>query len=294
MQNRWSWVRWTNIVLAVVVALLLFFQGAWLYREGRFRLTGRTTVDGLKIYLDPKDQVITRSTLVYGEWEIGESAEMRRLIRPGDTVVDVGANVGWYTLLASSRVGDSGRVIAFEPAPGSLSLLRKSIAANQLSNVTVETRALWNGRGSITLHIHETNRGGNSILEDPGRTVAVEVETISLDEYLGDRQSEIGLVKIDVEGAEGLVLAGMRETLRKRLPRTMIVEFNPSAVRRTGLNPEDVVHRVLVQGYHVRTLDVWSGKSNLMDETAAIDLSKRMEASATWTDLVFERNDGGR
>ncbi|HKI21375.1 MAG TPA: FkbM family methyltransferase [Isosphaeraceae bacterium] len=294
MQKRWSWVRCANIALAIVAAILLVYRGGWIYREVLFRIAGRATVDGLTIYLDPRDEVITPAILVYGEWEIGESAEMRRLIRPGDTVVDVGANVGWYTLLASSRVGDSGRVIAFEPAQGSLSLLRKSITANYRSNVSVEPKALSDRRGSITLHIHETNRGGHSILEDAGRTASVEVETVTLDEYLGGRESEIGLVKIDVEGAEGLVLAGMRETLRKRLPRTVIVEFNPSAVRRTGLDPEDVLRRVLEPGYRVRTLEVWSGRSTTMDETGAIDLLKRMEADATWTDLVFERNDDGR
>jgi hypothetical protein len=148
MQNRWSRVRCANIALALVVAILLQYHRGWIYREGLFQLTGRASVDGLTIYLDPTDEVITRATLAHGEWEIGESAEIRRLIRPGDTVVDVGANVGWYTLLASSRFGDSGRVIAFEPER-SLSLLRKSTLKDSRSTL-LGPCARGSGRGALS------------------------------------------------------------------------------------------------------------------------------------------------
>jgi hypothetical protein len=69
----------------------------------------------------------------------------------------------------------------------------------------------------------------------------------------------------------------------------MIVEFNPAAVRRTGLDPVEVLRGVLGAGYRVRTLDVWSGRSTSMDEATARDLSRQMEERSTWTDLVFER-----
>ena len=98
------------------------------------------------------------------------------------------------------------------------------------------------------MHIHDWNRGGHSILEDAERTEAVEVVALPLDEYLKGRESEIGLIKIDVEGAEGLVLAGMHETLRRRLPRTIIVEFNPAAVRRIGMDPVEVLRASWAQG----------------------------------------------
>jgi FkbM family methyltransferase len=294
--KSWSWVRWANVVLAsglaVGLAWLLAAHGGQLYRQARFRAAGTAAIDGLAIYLDPQDEVITQSILVYGEWEIGESAEMRRLIRPGDTVVDVGANVGWYTLLASKRIGDSGRVIAFEPAPESRALLQRSIAANHLDNVTIEPKALSDKRGTLRLHIHKWNRGGNSVLDGPDREQTVEVEALPLDEYLANRDGEIGLIKIDVEGAEGLVLAGMKNILRRRRVRTLVVEFNPATCRRTGMDPEDVLRRVLAAGYGVRTLDVWSGQSNRLSESELIALAERMERDGSWTDLVFERDNG--
>ena len=133
--GKWSWVRWANVALLVMASAL---AATWLprgYREWRFRMSGTTTVAGLTIWLDPGDRVITPLTLERGEWETGETAEFRSLLRPGDTVIDVGANVGWYTLLASSRVGPSGQVVAFEPVPSALAFLRENVAANRLANV---------------------------------------------------------------------------------------------------------------------------------------------------------------
>jgi FkbM family methyltransferase len=286
MRIRLSGVR----IAIVVVAVIAVYYAGLLYRHARFRLTGAGRCNGMTIYLDPKDRYITPAILNRGEWESGESAEFRRLVRPGDTVIDVGANIGWYTLLSSSLVGPLGRVIAFEPAPPSLELLRKNVAANRAANVVVESKALSDKRGSITLHINAVNRGHHSVLVDSEQEGAVEVEMLPLDEYLRGRSAEIGLIKIDVEGAEGLVLAGMKEILSKRLPRTLIVEFTPSDVRRTGIDPEDLLRRVLGDGYHMRTLDVYSGASIPMDEAAAIRLSRLMEADHAHLDLIFERD----
>jgi FkbM family methyltransferase len=283
-------LRRTNAVLAITAVVLLAVGWGRIYRTGRFWLTGTATVAGLAIYLDPKDRLITDRVLAGGEWEPGEMSEFRRLIRPGDTVIDVGANVGWYTLLASSLVGPTGRVIAFEPAPESVSLLRKSVAVNRLANVSVEAKALSDRPGTLTLHLHGINRAGHSIHGMPGEVGFVEVESVPLDDRLSAVPGAIGLVKIDVEGAEGLVLAGMRETLRTRAPRALIVEFTPTGIRRTGLDPADVLHGLLAAGYRVRTLGLWTGESVSLDETSARDLLQRLEAERAQVDLVFERD----
>jgi FkbM family methyltransferase len=180
-------------------------------------------------------------------------------------------------------------VIAFEPAPPSLALLKRSVAANRLSNVAVEPKALSDKAGLLTLHIAAVNRGHHSVVEGPEQEEDVTVEAMTLDDYLRGLNAEIGLIKIDVEGAEGLVLGGMRETLANRPPRTMIVEFTPADVRKTGIDPEAMLHRVLGTGYQVRTLNVYTGESIPLDEAGAIDLSRRMEAEHAHLDLVFER-----
>jgi FkbM family methyltransferase len=235
------------------------------------------------------DRLLTYDIVNLGAWEPGETAQFRQLVRPGDTVIDVGANIGWYTLLSASLVGPAGQVIAFEPAPPALVLLRRSIATNRLVNVAIEPRALSDRHGSLTLHLHPWNRGHHSIVEDSDHAGAVEVEALPLDEYLQGRDAEIGLIKIDVEGAEGLVLAGMRETIHKRLPRAMIVEYTPGAIRRTGMDPEEVLRRVLAAGYGVRKLDAQSGELTTVDEPGLHSLTERLEAGQAHADLVFER-----
>jgi FkbM family methyltransferase len=271
--RTWSWVRWAIIALALVVV----WMSPMIYRHARFLLTGTAWVDGLQIYLLPDDPILTPQVLNQGEWEAGETAEFRRLIRPGDTVVDVGAHIGWYTLLAASRVGPSGRVIAFEPGPSALAYLRKNVATNHLANVTIEPMAISDHAGTIAL-------------PDGPRTF--EVHATPLDDYLRDKPGEIGLVKIDIEGMEGLALAGMRRTLRENPPRAMIVEITPHEIRRTGLDPQQVAAELLDAGYRARALNVYTGATFPLQGASMAEMLRQMEAARGRYDFVFERGPG--
>ena len=110
-------VRRVNAVLALVVVALLVGNARQIARRVGFRLTGKVEVDGLTFYLNPKDAYLTQVVLTSGTYESEETRLFRSECRPGDTVVDVGANVGWYTVIASKLVGKGGKVVAFEPDP---------------------------------------------------------------------------------------------------------------------------------------------------------------------------------
>jgi FkbM family methyltransferase len=157
---------------------------------------------------------------VYGTTEFLGTQLVRSLLEPADTVVDVGANLGEYTLIAARRVGPAGRVFAFEPHPGNNRLLTRSIETNGLANVDVFPFALSDARGQAFLDVSSGSHSGLARLTDSdgsGGNVAVACETL---DTVRDRERipRVALLKIDVEGFEPAVLRGAERTLTEDRP----------------------------------------------------------------------------
>lgn len=164
---------------------------------------------------------------------------VRRLLRPGMTVVDLGAHVGYYSRLFSDIVGPTGRVFAFEPNPENLAMLRGNLRHRRYSNVEILPCAASDNVGSSRLFV-SPGHSNHSLI--PGFTAAeatIEVETTSIDAFVENRAiSSIDFIKIDVEGSETLALSGMAETIRKSPGLCALIEFNPLALRSAGTTPE--------------------------------------------------------
>jgi hypothetical protein len=122
----------------------------------------QTTVGPL--LLPSADEVITPTLCRYGVWEPGETRFLRALVRPGDVFVDVGAHVGYFSLLAASRVGEEGAVIAVEPEPRNLRLLRANLARNGASRARVIPLAAYSHSVWMSLACDEHNRGGHRLV----------------------------------------------------------------------------------------------------------------------------------
>lgn len=151
---------------------------------------------------------------------------LAELVQAGQVVYDVGANIGFFTILCARLVGPQGRVYAFEPMPANAATLRHNLAINGLENVTVVEKALSASSGTAELFIspwsafHSLNVEGAVKRDNRGRDAAppIEVETVTLDEFVRDGAAPPDLVKLDVEGAELVALEGMRETLNGVAP----------------------------------------------------------------------------
>jgi FkbM family methyltransferase len=179
-----------------------------------------------------------------------ELAYLGRLISPGMVVVDGGANYGIYTLAASRLVGPSGRVLSFEPCLESFFVLQKNIELNSLQNVRVFRAALADKEEEHRLY--HSGRGPTSFSLGPpedGPCESEEVTTRSLKSVLEEEGGEeVGLIKLDVEGAEELALRGAHGFIESCRPH-IIFEVNPPAARRLGLRPSGAWELLDKAGY---------------------------------------------
>lgn len=252
----------------ILQALLgLFPQGTpeWLYRNifswGIFRpltnwalkvIIPETIVlpEGV-LFLNRKDPVVS-GAIALSAYEPNMLKIFRSLLREGMTVLDIGANIGLYTLIAAKRVGPTGSVIAFEPVESHAALIGKTLLNNSLQNVFIRMTAASDTEGSGTLHLSSENLGKHSLVEQTSRefTDAITVPTERVDKVCDELTlSHIDIVKIDVEGFEGHVLRGMKKILERTDAPTILIEFSPAALRRAGTDPEGMLTELIEYGY---------------------------------------------
>jgi len=189
----------------------------------------RSTRNGIFL-INAHDTFVSRSLDLYGEWSESEVALFRLIVRPGDVVIDVGANIGAFTVPLLHMVGATGAVIAFEPQRPLFQLLNANVALNEFSNCFAYNQAVGSERGDTIVprvnYSFTGNFGGISLVEDWASRGPFEyVERVRLDDYLPKLSSCPSFVKVDVEGMELDVLAGA-QTLTKTCKPVWHVENN--------------------------------------------------------------------
>lgn len=177
---------------------------------------------GYTLFLDDLDSLLLTR---YGCHESANIDLVNNSVGEGDTFVDVGAHIGYYTIFASKIVGETGKVFAFEPDPTNFALLEKNIKANGCENVIAIQKAVSNKTGTDALYISPDNSGDNRIYDSDLGWKTVDVETVRLDDYFKDYDTDIRFVKIDVQGVEGSVLQGMKSILQKNDDVMLLIEF---------------------------------------------------------------------
>lgn len=148
-----------------------------------------------------------------GSYESDQTQFFQKLLHEGDTLLDIGANVGYYSLVSSKLVGKSGQVIAFEPEPTNFQFLEKHIRMNRCENIKAESVAISDKNG--TAKFKYGSGTGTGSLDDSGE---LEVKTVRLDDFCTENSIVPNAIKIDVEGAEMSVLSGGQGTLESARP----------------------------------------------------------------------------
>ena len=213
------------------------------------------SLQGHKMYLNARDKVITPSVLNSGVWEKYETELFLRVVKRGMVVIDLGANIGWYTLIAAKLVGKKGKVYAFEPEPVSYALLRRNVQMNGYNNVIIEQKAVLNRSGSIRLFLSSDNLGDHRIYDSRNGRKSITVEGTTLDEYFSNWHEKIDVLKIDIQGAEMAALLGMDRVIKANEELKIFVEFTPVGIRRSGFSPKEFLHRLAEYGFKFYFID---------------------------------------
>jgi FkbM family methyltransferase len=176
--------------------------------------------------------------------EAGPVDSMRGLVTPGSTVVDVGANIGFFSLRFASWVGQTGRVIAIEPETRNIASLRRRVdRAGQSDVVTCVQAAAADRSGEVRLALNPGHPGDHH-LSDDGEPVAA----VTLDELAADDPRRVTLIKIDVQGAESMVLAGARRVIAQHRP-AIFVEVHDPSLTRLGSSRRELITTLAGLGY---------------------------------------------
>lgn len=204
--------------------------------------------------------------IIEGKFEAAELAFLNRFLRQGMTVLDVGAHHGFYTLLASKSVGDTGKVFSFEPSPRERKALHLHLKVNRCKNVAIQGMALGDQNTDTDLYVVEDRAAGCNSLRPPdvaAKTFPVSVPVVRLDDWLAEHKIDrVDFIKLDVEGAELTILKGAQRLLEHRPRPVILAEVQDVRTLPWGYRARDIVTTLERLGYQWFEL---SAQGNLLE-----------------------------
>ena len=231
-----------------------------------------TLFNGRQMLCDLRDHV-ERQVYFIGLYEPIEVFVLMRLLRPGMTMIDGGANVGQFTIMASDAVSPSGAVHSFEPVPSTFSKLRRNVEINRLQNVHTNQVALWYERATLRLGLARNNldNAGAFGVDIVDAVSEVDTKATRLDEYAEAHQiPTIDFIKLDVEGAELQAMQGMSRVLERDHP-TLLVEICRKTATRLGYDVQEI-WKLLVDdmGYRGWAVGLWTESAGALSDLRSV------------------------
>ncbi|OAI41156.1 hypothetical protein AYO40_03690 [Planctomycetaceae bacterium SCGC AG-212-D15] len=245
------------------------------------------------LYVDVRDLGVGRPLFERSIYEPVETALLSRLLTPGMSFVDIGANIGYYTTLAGRAVGKAGWVLAIEPDRHNHELLVRNIRRNGLTNVTARRTALGARPGSALLYPSSDNYGDHRLYGSDGRKPTDTVMVEPLDQVLARCEAPpIDLVKMDVQGYEHHVIQGMGRLLAADRPLTILTEYWPWGIEKAGGNPSEFIGALWAAGFQAHVVH----KDELREVASPEDLEEQLPLfdpafpDACYLNLLWQRS----
>ncbi len=211
--------------------------------------------DGCAFHVAVAKTSISGTQFSYGGYEPHETRIMAEAVRSGSTVVDAGANFGWHAIHLAKRVGDSGKVLAFEPIPATYAELGENVAINACNNLKLFGFALGNETSTISMYLPSTDLGAGAASQFLDTGDRVEVSMFRLDDVLEREGVEhVDFIKADIEGGELNLLRGAEKLLSRCHP-VIFIEIVDIHCSRFGHTPQDVIQLLTGHGYRGNYID---------------------------------------
>jgi len=206
-------------------------------------------IDGCKLVLDETDR---HGFTIYGEEDPQERELIKKIVKEGNTVIDVGANIGIHTVTMANCVGKTGHVYAFEPSQNNVKLLRQTMKLNGFHNVSIIDKAVSDKPGKSLFYL-SNGISAHSLTDFGYNKGSVEIDVESLDHFFENLDKKIDFLKIDAEGYDFKVLRGMQNIL-KNSDLKFLIEFFPERLKKAGDSPSEFLQFLFENGFTVKDL----------------------------------------
>lgn len=288
-----GWNDWHKLITNHEVSIQMLVDG-FLYSDEFKKLQEEAfkprlvELDDFSIYIRKNDFFIGAVIANTKNYEPYVTDEIRRLLKPGMVFIDIGANIGYFALMAAALVGPTGKVYAFEPNPDNCRMIEMSIKANDFENIELFPYAVAEEKQQFNLDVGGTNSNGRIIdfTPDavPGQATPILVEAVVLDDTLSDLE-RADVVKLDIEGAEPRAWQGMQNVVEKFRP-ILVFEFSPELIPVTShVSAESFLDDILAQQYDLYILERFKDKSR-NPQTKAQIMEAYAKSGLTHLDLV--------
>ena len=197
----------------------------------------------------------------------------------GDVILDIGANIGWYSIVLKNNIKPNVTVYAFEPEPLNFELLKKNIAHNQITNIEAVNKAVAEKSGESTLFLyHPKNSGRHSLLDiNPQTNKSIQVETVNIEDFLNGQRinfNKVKFIKIDIEGYEVFALKNA-SALLQQLPY-MFIEYSPVLIRQGGQDPANFIRWLADFGFNFYNIDGGKHTTRSVEFLSALDYTENL------------------
>lgn len=260
------------------------------YLENNTILT--TLIYGPKIFLDTRDSSLAPIIIQYGCWEKWVTDVFLSLVKQGMTVLDIGANCGYYSLLAAQAVGSSGQVHCVEPNPFLHNNLTRSFLINGYNQVKLHKVAFSDKEGEVFLYSAGDFSGGATIYEIPSSYTAygaikkVKVPAVNFAKYFPNIKAHV--IKIDIQGAEPHLVDGLLKIAEKSGTLDILIEYAPVLWIVAGFNPKSVLQRFTNNKFSIEIINQ-NGTLKKVSLDQLISITKKMETAGGFVDLRLSR-----
>ena len=218
-------------------------------------------IEGRKMYTQNNDGLALSIFKIY---EPNQTEIVKKYVHEGDIVIDIGAHVGYYTLLMAQLVGENGKVYSFEPDPVNFQLLKKSVEINGFENVVLIQKAVSNITDKVKLFLGDDDSAINRIYDAKlgDAKESIDVESVTIDEYFKEDDELVNFIKIDSEGSEVKIINGMKQFLSRNQELVMMTEFFPFLIKKSGDEPNQYLKSLEEFGFSLYNILDKNEKTN--------------------------------
>jgi len=263
-----------------------------LYRALNDNREYRRVVQGSKMYLPITDMGISQDLSVRGIREREETRLIQHILHSGMTVIDIGANIGYYALIEAHAVGPGGRVYAIEPEPRNYSLLARNVALNRYDYVSTFQIGISDETGFAKLHVSQYSNLHNLVspIKQDRNLPTIDVQLRRLDAFIqeeGIKPAFVDLVRMDIEGWEAKALLGMQDLLRASPHLKLFIEFHPWAIARIpGHSIEQTLGVLEKHGFLMRYV-TGRARNNIRFQLRNLSITDFLGQRNLWEDKLF-------